>query len=206
MIKWMFALICLVAPTPAHALNSVEPPSASAFEDEDGSAIAFRPPPGRATEFRKMLNHEIQMHPKNVIAFTHRAYFYIRTGNNDEAVRDFDHALQVADYGSALHRQVLWAYGWALYDLDRVEEALQAWRLCVKLHGGNPFWVPYSYSLAYWTAGERDAALAWYSTAVRSNAQWGNQAGVSERIARWRPHQKEQMQAMFDFWIAHQPN
>ena len=202
MFKWIVALSFLFALTAAQALESIELPAASAYEDEDGSAIAFKPPPGRAVAFRQMLNREIQVNHKNVVALTHRAYLHIRTGNNDEALRDFGHALKVADYGSPLHRQVLWAYGWALYDLGRFNEALQSWQLCVKLHGGHPFWAPYSYALAYWTAGERETALAWYSTAVHSNAQWGTQEGVNERTSHWRPNQKEMQLAMFEAWSA----
>ncbi len=202
MIKWSCILSLLLATTAAQALESIELPAASAYEDDDGSAVGFRPPPGQAVAFRKLLNREIQVHPKNVVALTHRAYLYIRTGNNDEALRDFDQALKVADYGSLLHRQVLWAYGWALYDLGRFDAALKSWRLCVKLHGGHPFWAPYSYALVYWTAGEQQAAVAWYSTAVRSNAQWGTQDGVNERTAHWRPNQKVMQQATFEAWSA----
>lgn len=63
--------------------------------------------------------------------------------------------------------------------------------------------MPYTYALAYWTQGDAETALAWYDTAVRSDAGWGSREGMTERTDHWRPEQQRHIRGLFDAWSTH---
>lgn len=176
-------------------------PAADTYADEDVAATAYKAPPGRRGVVRAALNKRIQAQPHPVL-LSHRAYLFLRAGDEANARRDFEHALTLAEHGSPSHRQVLWAYGWALYDMGDTTGALASWALCERLHGGRPGWVPYTYALAYWTLGDAETALAWYATAVRSNPAWGSRSGLAGRTDHWQPEQQRQIQGLFAAWSA----
>lgn len=194
--RWLVSFAFLVF---AGAPVSAADPVADTYLDEDVAAIAYKAPPGRRGEVRAALNKRIQAQPHPVL-LSHRAYLFLRAGDEANARRDFEHALTLAEHGSPSHRQVLWAYGWGLYDMGDVTSALASWQLCERLHGGRPGWVPYTYSLAYWTLGDAETALAWYTTAVRSNPAWGTRSGLAERTDHWQPEQQRQIQGLFAAW------
>ncbi|MEO8010855.1 MAG: hypothetical protein ABI650_04345 [Dokdonella sp.] len=189
---------CLLTPFAAHAGM----PAAQVYADPDPSAVGIRAGPGRAADFRKKLNSILSRDPDNVVALSHRAYLFIGSGDEELARRDFDRALESSTYGSAEHRQVLWAYGWALYDMNDVDGALRMWELCARLHAGYPYWVAYTYALAYWTKRDPATSLAWYDVAARSDPRRGDPIGVVELTERWRPEQRKEMTALFDAWNA----
>jgi tetratricopeptide (TPR) repeat protein len=174
-------------------------PEAEIYADDDRYAMAFHARPGRKAELRKYFDKRIKNNSRDVIALSHRAYLFIRSEDFDLARRDFERALDVSKHDPR-HRQVLWAYAWGLYDMKDVEGALARWRETEKLHGGRPFWVPYTYALAYWTLRDRETALTWFSTNVRSEPEWGTREGFEDRIRHWRPEQKAEMRALFDAW------
>lgn len=192
---WLVVLVCFFA-LPAQAAL----PEAEVYIDPDLSAAAYHAKPGRKGELRKTFDKRIQKNPRDVIALSHRAYLFVRSGEFDLARRDFERALEVSKYGDPKYRQVLWAYGWALYDMQDIEGALSRWQLNEKMHGGRPFWAPYTYALAYWTLRDRETALAWFSTAVRSEPTLATAEGLKERMRVWRPEQKKEMQDLFVAW------
>ncbi len=177
-------------------------PAAAVYADADPPAIGIQSGPGRSADFRKKLNSILSRDPENVVALSHRAYLYARSGHEALARRDFDRALEASTYGDAEHRQVLWSYGWALYDMKDVDGALRLWESCAELHRGHPFWVPYTYALAYWSKGDLATAFAWYDVAAQSNPQRGDAVGVVKLTERWRPEQRKQMAALFDAWVS----
>lgn len=177
-------------------------PAATVYADADSSALGIQSGPGRSADFRKKLNAILSRDPENVVALSHRAYLHARSGDEALARRDFDRALALSTYGDAEHRQVLWSYGWALYDLKDIDGALRLWSACAEMHGGHPFWVPYTYALAYWSKGDSATAFAWYDVAARSNPQRGDRVGVVKSTERWRPEQRKAMAALFDAWVS----
>lgn len=191
-----FAFLVLLFACPVQAAL----PEAQVYADADMSAMAYHARSGRKAETRKTYDKRIQKNPRDAVALSHRAYLFVRAGNFDLARRDFERALEVSNYGDPKYRHVLWAYGWALYDMQDDEGALSRWQLNEKMHGGKPFWLPYTYALAYWTLRDRETALAWFSTAVRSEPTLATAEGLRERMKVWRPEQKNEMQALFDAW------
>jgi tetratricopeptide (TPR) repeat protein len=178
-------------------------PAGQVYRDEDPSAMAIHAPPGRGAAFRTRLNTILAHNPDDVGALSHRAYLFLRAGDEARANRDFERALTASTYGSTAHRQVLWGYGWALYDMGKIDDALRIWQTCADLHGGRPHWVPYTFALAYWSKGDRASALAWYDVAVESFPKRGDPVDVVELTSRWRPEQRETMASLFAAWTAH---
>lgn len=172
------------------------------YADDDPAAKAWQPLPGHRGKFRGLLNRELQINPRNVVARVHRAYLLQHAGEHERAKRDYGAALEAASPQGLEYRHILWSRGWASYDMGDVAGALEDWRECARLHGGHPFWVAYTFALAYWTLDDRPQALAWYDAAVAANKQWGTEAGMVDRINHWRPAQRERMKALFNAWEA----
>ncbi len=87
---------------------------------------------------------------------------------------------------------VHWSEGWIRLNLKDYEGALVAWSVAEKLHGGQPFWVPYSKAIALAGLGDDEAALAWWRVAQRSYApELDSAAGARHRYQHWRDAEKQ---------------
>ena len=199
-LVWMF-LLCLV---PGHAM-AARLPGYVLYSDSDPAASYLGIPPGGRQAVRQAVNAAIRKDPRNAVALSHRAYLFVDSGDLKRARRDFDAALASAEPGSDPARNVLWSRGWANYDLGEVDAALADWEQALALHGGHPYWATYTLALGYWTRGDADAALAWYSAAVEAVPVMGTAAGMEQRIRHWRAPQQLHMRALFAAWKARQP-
>lgn len=175
-----------------------------AYTDADDAAQYLSPPPGMRARLRDRVNATLRENPRNSVALTQRAYFYLRDGDAASARREFDAALAAAPPGSVHLRHVLWSRGWAGYEMGDHAAALADWERAMALHGGHPYWAAYTIALLYWTAGQQDVAFAWYGAAATSHPDWGNAAGVEARTRRWTPVQQDRMRALFAAWAARQ--
>lgn len=198
-IHWILPVLLVASPAfAAQGLQDMRPQGA--YLDDDYAASHMLAPPGGRARLRQRVNAAIQENPHNAPALAQRAYFFQEGGDLVRARRDFDAAIAAAEPGSEFERNVFWSRGWAEYDLGDYAATLSDWQRAVALHGGKPFWAAYSFALLYWTAGQGDAALAWYDAAVLSNPQWGNEEGFTDRTKHWTPRQRERMRALFDAW------
>lgn len=179
--------------------------SAALYADPDPAASYLPIPPGRRAAYRKMVNAAIQKNPRNSVALSHRAYLFADGDDPVRAKRDFDAALEYAGQDDVYKRNVLWARGWVNYDLGSTDVALADWGRAEQLHGGHPYWVTYTYALAYWTMGSEALALQWFDATVRAIPEWGRDSGFEQKIKHWRPHQQAQMRALFAEWRIRHP-
>lgn len=180
-------------------------PTAVSYTDPDPAASYLVIAPGRRAAHRKMINAAIQKNPHNSVALSHRAYLFAQGDDPVRAKRDFDAALEYAGPDDVYRRNVLWSRGWVNYDLGSVDVALADWGRAEQLHGGHPYWVTYTYALAYWTMGSRELALQWFDATVRAIPAWGTDSGFEQKIKHWRPHPKAQMRALFAEWRSRHP-
>ena len=82
---------------------------------------------------------------------------------------------------------VYWSEGWIRLNLQDYEGALVAWQVAEELHGGQPFWVPYTKAVALIGKGDTEAALAWWEVSKRSHWPRLNSAeGAREYFGHWR--------------------
>lgn len=193
-------LMCLFA----MPVEAVESPNERLYNEPDPAAAAIKAPPGMQSKLRAMINATLRKNPRNVPALVHRAYSFLNAGDTERAIRDFDAAAAAVEPASDYERHLLWSRGWANYDMDRYEEALHDWQRAAQLHGGHPFWLPYSYALLYWTMDEKEVALDWFDAAVASTPEWGIAEGMEGRIRHWRPRQQQRMRELFATWLARQ--
>ena len=170
------------------------------YTDKDPAAMHFVIPPGGRAQFRQALNVAIGRNPKDPVLLSHRAYLFQEGGDLALAIRDFNKAIQYAQPGSDIERNISWSIGWAHYDQGDYAGALDNWTHAIKEHGGKPYWEAYTLALLYWTAGNRDLARDWYAAAAASDPEWGNEKGFSEKTRYWRPIQRERMRQLFDLW------
>ena len=180
-------------------------PTTALYADPDPAAVYLVVPPGRRAAYRQKISAAIQKDPHNSVALSHRAYLLADGDDPVRAKRDFDAALKYAGQDLVYQRNVLWARGWVNYDLGSVDVALADWGRAEQLHGGHPYWVSYTYALGHWTMGSREIALRWFDATVRAIPAWGTDAGFEQKIRHWRPHQQEQMRALFAEWRSRHP-
>lgn len=86
---------------------------------------------------------------------------------------------------------VHWSEGWIRLNLRDFEGALVAWQQAERLHGGQPFWVPYSKAIALMGMSDGEAALAWWGIAERAySPELDTAAAARNRFEHWRPAEK----------------
>lgn len=144
----------------------------------------------------------LKRYPDHPSLLRERAYIRAKRGEIDASEADFARALQVAGSDTFLRRHVLWSQGWARFDTGRDQAALQAWQEAVDLHGGDPFWWPYTAALAEWRQGRREEAMALYDQAVAGMPEYGTERGFAERTAHWPESQFAVASAIFTAWQA----
>ena len=180
-------------------------PGPGPYADPDPAASYLSVPPGKRATYRKMINAAIQKNPRNSVALSHRAHLFIEGGDPLRAKRDFDAALKFAGDDKVYQASVLWSRGWVNYDLGSTDLALDDWRRAEQLHGGHPYWVTYTYALAYWTMGAQPLALQWFDATVRAMPEWGRDEGFEQKIRYWQPDQQARMRSLFTEWRRQNP-
>lgn len=128
-------------------------------------------------------------------------YGYALRGEEERALELMDRALAAAGSTGITRRHILWSRGWGLLNLGRYDDAAQAWEESARLHGGQPFWLPYSMALLAELRGERELALAWYEAAARSNERWSHAEGVAQATWFWQPAEVAAMDRLFHAWL-----
>ena len=199
MRRWVrvcFVAVCCVA------ANLSAQDAKYVYQDRDPAASYLVTPPGGRARFKAAIEASLRKNPKNSAALTHRAYYFNDTGDTQRALRDFDAALAASDVASVQARHVYWSRGWARYDNGEVAAAIADWREAARLHGGSPYWLPYTLALGYWTMGERDEALRWFDIAVTSQPVFATDEGIREKIRNWDERQQENMMALHQAWKA----
>ncbi|RYZ72165.1 MAG: tetratricopeptide repeat protein [Lysobacteraceae bacterium] len=187
-------------PVAPAAVPSSSGPLPGLYADPDPAASALHAQPGQRAGFRQRLEATLRHNPRNSIALSHRAYLFAQAGDLERALRDYDAALQWAGDDPVYRRSVLWSRGWTRYNLGDTGLAMADWNQAGQMHGGRPYWLPYTLALGYWTLGEKALALQWFDAAVQSMPGWGQDAGFADKTRHWRPAQKAAMEGLFAAW------
>ena len=174
--------------------------STAIYRDRDPAAMGYHARPGQKNKLRNAVRRTLKKDPQNVAALSQRAYWHAESGDIESAQRDYEAAMAASTDNPANRARVHWSRGWSRYGQGDVPGALADWSQAERLHGGHPFWVPYTYALAYWTLGDQDRALTWYDVAVASNPSWGDEAAMKKRSSFWKDREKEKLQALFAAW------
>ncbi len=161
------------------------------YRDSDSAAQSGRQGPGNKAEWRRKLNGWIMTHPKDAFALSQRAYVRSIAGDFAGCEEDYLRALESADKKTVTYRHVLWSLGWSKFNMGDDKSAIDYWGQAEQHHGGSPYWLPYTVSLAYWHLGEKELALAYYGAAVKSDSAWGSPEKIEQKIHHWKAREKK---------------
>ena len=157
------------------------PKPAEVYQDADPSAHAAPKVDANDPNLARYLDERLAQDPSDVPARVERGYQRAQRGDAKGAEADYARARTAAADTLTGQRTVLWSHGWALLAQDQPEAALKDWRDAQHLHGGNPYWVPYSFAVALRAAGRDDEAVAYYAAAARSAPErWGSKEALRE--------------------------
>ena len=166
----------------------------------DPAAIAMHARPGDNARFRSNLNARIRKNPKDSFALVHRAYLLHASGDIEEGDRDFRRVLTLPEGDPVNRRRALWSLGWSAYNRGEPAAAVEYWGQAAEAFGRPASWYPYTVAVGLWAQGEREAALAWYDAAARSQPDWREAGGVAERTRHWREPERSAIVALFEAW------
>lgn len=163
-------------------------------------------PAGAAVRERlRLVERGLQRYPDHPVLLRERGYLRYRRGEVDAGEADYARAVQIAGADLMMRRHVLWSQGWARFNAGNDAGALDAWRTAAALHGGEPFWWPYTAALPAWRSGRRDEAVALFDRAVRGMPEWGTERGFTLRTRHWPEPQFEVARDVFGAWQASRP-
>lgn len=190
MPAWLILLVLAAVPAPADGT----------YADPDPMAVApqrLKMESPRTLEWIEAAIIALPRDPRPVMQY---GFAEAVAGNAGGARTAYDDALGLAQTPE-LERHVRWSYGWALTLVDDNAGAISQWQRAAELHGGRPFWLPYSMALALWRSGHHEEALAWYQRAVDAAPQWwATPEGVAKYTRFWRPRQQETILAVHAAW------
>lgn len=191
MLSWLMTLALATAPAPA--VDGV-------YADPDPMAVAPQRLKMESPETLELIEAMIIALPEDARPVMQYGFAEAVAGNADATRTAYEDAIGLAP-NPQIERHVRWSYGWALSLLDDHAGAIGQWQQAAELHGGRPFWLPYSMAVVLWQAGEQEQALAWYQRAAEAAPQfWASAAGVARFTRHWRPVQKETINAVFAAW------
>lgn len=178
------------------------PPPAPRYMQLDAAARALKSPSGSRGAVRSRLNAALARNPRNASLLIDRAFFLFSGGDKNEAERDYARAMTLVPADDELVRRALWAWGWSLFNGGDDARALEKWQKAAEHHGGQPYWVPYTYPLALWRMGQKELALDYFHAAVASEPSWGNPAGFAENTRHWQDVERNTGSEVLQAWIA----
>ena len=184
----------------AAAAEDVAMAGTPVYRDRDPAALGLHTRPGSRNKLRHAVERTLKKDPQNVAALSQRGYWHAEEGEDELARQDYDAAMAASADNPANRARVHWSRGWSRYGRGDIAGAIDDWHQAEVLHGGKPYWVPYTYAVAYWTLGDRDRALVWYDVAVASNARWGEKSDMKKLTSHWRDGEKQQLHALFAAW------
>jgi tetratricopeptide (TPR) repeat protein len=171
-------------------------PLASHYPDRDTQAQIRVPQLEDEARFKQLQRsaRRGQLTPAGLAAL---GFGYSIRGDQANAGIALDAARAHAGRRTEVLRHVLWSAGWSYINLGDYESAAQAWTESAQLHGGQPFWLPYSMAVLAELDGQRDLAIRWYAAAVRSQPRWGSAEGVARSTWYWQRKESEAMDRVF---------
>lgn len=195
------ALLLAGSAAAAVAQDTSLPQPAEAYGMDDPAAVAPKRIDANDNLGKQTLDQILQYDPENVNARIQNAELLIARGMRQRGLDEYVYALRLAESDPVKLRTVYWNYGWALFRVGEARGAITQWQQAERMHGGTPIWVPTTYAVGLWNAGEKDRALQFYKAAVTSNPRrWGEAAGLKESTANWGPAEKAAIEAVYAAW------
>jgi hypothetical protein len=200
MRRFHAVLLALALALPVAAAE-LPAPLASHYPDRDSQAQVRVAQLEEDTRFRQLQRQAKRGHLSSG-GLAALACGYTLRGDVEQAKANLERARTYAGRRTAQLRHVLWSAGWSELNLGNYGAAADAWSESARLHGGQPFWLPYSMAVLAELDGQRDLAVRWYAAAVRSQARWGHAEGVARSTWHWQRKESSAMDRVFNAWQA----
>ena len=199
--RFVLAVLLAGCSVALHAQAPALPVASESYGEDDPAAVRPKPIDPTDVRARQMLEQVLQYDPENVSARIQNANLMIARGLRQRGLGEYEYVRRVAQSDPKKLRQVIWNYGWALFETGDARRAIAEWMEAEKLHGGHPIWVPTTYAVGLWAAGDRDLAVQFYRAAVNSNPRrWGEERGLGEATRDWKPNEKVAIEAVYAAW------
>jgi len=188
------------------ALHAQElPPTEVAYVDQDPAAQRIQRIDANDRSMRSTLEGAIRKDPGNAMLKLQNAALLADRGIRLRVARELSAAARASDEGSLNLRVVHYNAGWILFDIGDYDGAQAHWMDALRLHGGQPDWVPAAFAILQWTRGYPQQAADYYAAAARSMPQrWGDAAGVEAATATLDANQRFTLQSLFGEWQLNQ--
>ncbi|MEO6688433.1 MAG: hypothetical protein ABIS07_17835 [Dokdonella sp.] len=184
----------------------------------DPDARVEQLPTPAGTDVMTRLDLRIIADPCDVDSLIQRGYEYAQRNERARSEADFARALALAPERT----RIRWSQGWARFSVGDSACAIEAWQRAAELPGdsdrvqvpdqrgnirasvrGDAFWVPYTLAIGYWTAGEPEVALDYYSAAVRSfSDRFACMDALNAYTRNWKPRERTAILDLAHAWIA----
>lgn len=148
----------------------------------------------------------IERDPRAKAEHAQLAHLAMEGGREDVGREMYARALARIDRNDVMWRAVMWTYGWDLLRAGDVDGALAQWRVLQASRSVNAAWMPPTFALALWRAGQRDEAVQWYAAAVRTEPQqWARTGDFARLLPDWRDDERATLVEVHAAWAADPP-
>ncbi|QXQ02648.1 tetratricopeptide repeat protein [Stenotrophomonas indicatrix] len=176
------------------------------YFDSDAAAAPITVVQGEGEDLVAQLLKHRERGRKGLEATAQLASVAIAQGRAELGDKLYREALAEAPVQSALGRSVRWNYGWDLLRQGQALAALEQWQAAASTLRSNPGWVPPSYALALWRAGQQQEAVKWYAAAVRTEpGQWRDSSHYAQLLPQWRDDERATLGEVQQAWLAAPP-
>lgn len=176
------------------------------YFDSDAAAAPVVVVQGEGDELVAQLLKQRERGRKALEATVQLASVAIAQGRTELGEKLYQQALAETTAQSTAGRSVRWNYGWDLLRQGQALAALEQWHAAAGSLRGNPGWVPPTYALALWRAGQQQEAVRWYAAAVRTEpGQWSDSSRYPQLLPGWRDDERATLADVQQAWAAAPP-
>ncbi len=163
--KILGSMLLVSGTAPVWAAPAVPAPQEFYF-DSDAAAVPMVVVQSDGDELVAQLLKQRERGRRTVEATVQLASVAIAQGRTELGEQLYREALKDAPVQGSLGRGVRWNYGWDLLRQGQAEAALEQWQAAAGGSLSKPGWLPPTYALALWRAGQKQEAVQWYAAAA----------------------------------------
>ncbi|AWH47785.1 hypothetical protein C1925_00695 [Stenotrophomonas sp. SAU14A_NAIMI4_5] len=176
------------------------------YFDNDAAAAPIIVVGGAGEDLIAQLLKQRERGRKSLEATAQLASVAIAQGRAEVGNQLYHEAMTEAPIQSILGRSVRWNYGWDLLRQGQALAALEQWQSVANNLRSNAAWIPPTYALALWRAGQQQEAVKWYAAAVRTEpTQWNDSSRYPELLPAWRDDERASLAEVQQAWASAPP-
>ncbi|KAA8998279.1 tetratricopeptide repeat protein [Stenotrophomonas cyclobalanopsidis] len=176
------------------------------YFDNDAAAAPIIVVSGAGEDLIAQLLKQRERGRKSLEATAQLASVAIAQGRAEVGSQLYHEAMAEAPIQSVLGRSVRWNYGWDLLRQGQPLAALEQWQSVANNLRSNAAWIPPTYALALWRAGQQQEAVKWYAAAVRTEpTQWNDSSRYPQLLPAWRDDERASLAEVQQAWASAPP-